>query len=185
MEFISLNGEMKEGALWYGRFHSGAQRRATLLPTGHSLTSEDLPIAALPCTPPKAYLYEPDGAVIRAHLVQALAVKLSANQIDESIAYLTTDTAVATPFARCFKVEAYFSFQLKNLRHYLRQKRVGRVTIKKRGSPLEPDKLLRQLRLSGHKDVHRYLFLTHILGEPSVIVGSEELIFPENKSDRP
>ena len=184
VEFISLNGEMKEGVLWYGRFHSGVQRRATLLPGDHTLTTANLPADPIASTPPQAYLYEPDGAVIRAHLVQALAAQLPATKIDESIAYLTADTAVLTPFARCFKVEAYFPFQLKKLRHYLRQQRVGNVTIKKRGSPLEPDKLLRQLRLSGHKDVHRYLFLTHILGEPSVIVGSEELIFSENKSDR-
>ncbi len=166
---------MKETVLWYGRFHSGVQRRATLLPEGHSLTTADLPAEPIIGTPPQAYLYEPDGAVIRAHLVQALAVQLSASQIDESIAYLTTDTAVATPFARCFVVEAHFPFQLKRLRHYLRERQVGSVTIKKRGSPLEPDRLQRQLRLSGHKDTHRYLFLTHVLGEPSVVVATEEL----------
>jgi SAM-dependent methyltransferase len=175
VEFISLNGEMKEGVLWYGRFHSGVQRRATLLPEGHTLTTADLPAEPINCTQPKAYLYEPDGAVIRAHLVQALAMQLSASQIDASIAYLTADTAVATPFARCFAIEAHFPFQLKKLRHYLRERRVGSVTIKKRGSPLEPDTLQRQLRLSGPKEMHRYLFLTHILGEPSVIIGTTEI----------
>jgi hypothetical protein len=175
VEFISLNGEMKEGVLWYGRFHSGVQRRATLLPDGHTLTTADLPTELIECMPPKAYLYEPDSAVIRAHLVQALADKLSASQIDESIAYLTADTAVVTPFARCFAVEAHFPFQLKQLRHYLRERQVGSVTIKKRGSPLEPDKLQRRLRLSGPKETHRFLFLTHILGTPSVVVATKEL----------
>ena len=175
VEFISLAGEMKEGVLWYGRLRSEVERRATLLPTGDTLTTSDLPGEAVSCTPPKAYLYEPDSAVIRAHLVQALAAQLPANQIDESIAYLTADTAVATPFARCFTVEAHFPFQLKKLRHHLRGRRVGSVTIKKRGSPIEPDRLQRQLRLSGHKNVHRILFLTHILGEPSVIVATEEM----------
>lgn len=175
VEIVSLDGEVKEGVLWYGRFHSGAERRATLLPGNHSLTTADLPQDAIDCTLPKAYLYEPDGAVIRAHLVAALAAQLPANQIDASIAYLTADTVVATPFARCFAIEAHFPFQLKKLRHYLRERRVGQVTIKKRGSPLEPDKLQRQLRLSGSKNNHRFIFLTHILGEPSVIVGTEEI----------
>ena len=175
VEFISLDGEMKEGVLWYGRFHSGVQRRATLLPGGDSLTTADLPHEASSVSQPKAYLYEPDSAVIRAHLVQALAAQLGASQIDESIAYLTADTAVSTPFARCFTIEAHFPFQLKQLRHYLRQRQIGSVTIKKRGSPLEPDKLQRQLRLSGPKEQHRFLFLTHILGKPSVIVGTEEV----------
>lgn len=175
VEFISLGGEMKEAVLWYGRLHSGVARRATLLPTGHTLTTADLPDEAVPSVAPQAFLYEPDSAVIRAHLVQALAAKLGANQIDESIAYLTAETAVLTPFARCFAVADAFPFQLKQLRHYLRERRVGSVTIKKRGSPLEPEKLQRQLRLSGHKDEHRFLFLTHILGEPSVIVATAEV----------
>ena len=175
VEFISLNGEMKEAVLWYGRFHSGVPRRATLLPDGHTLTTADLPAERIECTLPKAYLYEPDGAVIRAHLVQALADQLPASHIDESIAYLTADTAVNTPFARCFAVEAYFPFQLKRLRHYLRQRQVGSVTVKKRGSPLEPDRLQRQLRLSGPKETHRFLFLTHVLGEPTVVVATKEL----------
>ena len=120
-------------------------------------------------------MYEPDGAVIRAHLVQALAAKVAASQIDQSIAYLTAETAVVTPFARCFAVEAFFPFQLKRLRHYLRERQVGSVTIKKRGSPLEPDQLQRRLRLSGQRENHRFLFLTQILGEPSVIVSGEEI----------
>ena len=184
VEFISVAGEVKEGVLWYGRLHSGVQRRATLLPGGHSLTTTDLPADPIACTLPKAYLYEPDGAVIRAHLVAALAAQLPASKIDESIAYLTADTAVSTPFARCFAVEAYFPFQLKKLRHYLRQRRVGSVVIKKRGSPIEPDRLQRQLRLSGHKETHRILFLTHILGDPAVVVATEELKFVETKNGR-
>jgi len=175
VEFISLEGEMKEAVLWYGRLHSGVARRATLLPAGHTLTTADLPDEAIPSTAPQAFLYEPDGAVIRAHLVQALAARLGANQIDESIAYLTAETAVSTPFARCFAVADAFPFQLKQLRHYLRERHVGSVTIKKRGSPLEPEQLQRQLRLSGHKDEHLFLFLTHVLGEPSVIVATAEV----------
>ena len=175
VEFISLNGEVKEGVLWYGRLHSGVARRATLLPDNHSLTTADLPDEAIPCTQPQKYLYEPDGAIIRAHLVEALATKLPATKIDDSIAYLTAETAVVTPFARCFAVEAFFPFQLKRLRHYLRERQVGNITIKKRGSPIEPSKLQQQLRLSGYKENHRFLFLTHILGDPSVIIATEEI----------
>lgn len=175
VEFVSLAGEMKEAVLWYGRFHSGVARRATLLPGGHALTTADLPPETIPSTQPKTFLYEPDGAIIRAHLVQALAAKLGANQIDDSIAYLTGETAVKTPFARSFAIEDWFPFQLKRLRHYLRERKIGSVTIKKRGSPLEPDKLQRQLRLAGPKENHRFLFLTHILGEPSIIIATTEV----------
>ncbi|HIP72115.1 MAG TPA: class I SAM-dependent methyltransferase, partial [Anaerolineae bacterium] len=115
IEFISLHGEVKEGVLWYDGFRAGAARQATLLPGSHTLTSNDLPGEDTAVTPPKAYLYEPDGAVIRAHLVQALARQLDATLLDPEIAYLTSDTVQETPFARCFRLEDVLPFQLKRL----------------------------------------------------------------------
>jgi SAM-dependent methyltransferase len=169
-EFISLSGEVKECVLWYGELHRGAKRRATLLPDRHTLTEADLPDTPIPLTRPKAYLYEPDGAVIRAHLVEAVAAQLGANKLDEAIAYLTADTLQPTPFARSYPVEDFFPFQLKRLRHYLHERNVGQVTIKKRGSPLDPDYLQQQLRLTGPKENQRTLFLTHIQGEAAVVI---------------
>jgi len=170
IEFISLKGEVKEGVLWFGGLHSGVARRATLLPGPHTLTSDDLP-AQTAILPPQQFLYEPDRAIIRAHLVEALAARLNAGKIDEEIAYLTANIPQPTPFARCFAIEASFPFQLKQLRHYLRQRDVGQVIIKKRGSPLEPEQLQRQLRLRGSRSC--ILFLTQVKGEPTVIVGEE------------
>lgn len=169
VEFISVQGEMKDGMLWFGGLRSGAQRQATLLPGGHTLTTAVLPTEPVPLSTPRAYLYEPDKAVIRAHLVEALAAQLQAVKIDTDIAYLTADTRQETPFARCFAVEDVLPFQLKRLRHYLRERGIGQVTIKKRGSALEPEQLRRQLRLQG--DAHRVLFLTFVRGETAVIVG--------------
>src|SRR5690606_35110323 len=109
---------------------------------------------------PEEYLYEPDGAVIRAHLVEVLAQQLGAAKIDDDIAYLTAGHAQENPFARCFQLEAALPFHLKRLRGWLREHDVGQVTVKKRGSPLEPQELQRQLRLRGSRSVT--LFLTHV-----------------------
>ncbi len=169
LEFISLNGGVKEGVLWFGNLQSGVRRRATLLPGPHSLTDLDLP-DAIAVTKPKRYLYEPDGAVIRAHLVEALAKQLQATKLNEMIAYLTADTAEKTPFARCFMIEDVFPFQLKRLRRYLSEKKIGKVTIKKRGAPMDPDTLRQQLRLNSKHPNQCILFLTHIEGETAVLV---------------
>jgi SAM-dependent methyltransferase len=167
VEFISLKGEVREAVLWFGDLRSSAQRRATLLPGGHTLT--DTPGAKVQAVYPKAFLYEPDGAVIRAHLVEQLAQRLEAHKIDDTIAYLTAERVTETPFARCFKIEDAFPFSLKRLRAYLRERNIGQVTIKKRGSPVDPATLLPQLRLQG--EAHCYLFLTRVLAKPTVIVG--------------
>ncbi len=68
-------------------------------------------------------------------------------------------------------VEDTFPFQLKKLRHYLRERQIGRVTIKKRGSPVDVDILQKQLRLQGENDC--IIFLTQVAGEPVVIIGGE------------
>ncbi|MDX1688573.1 MAG: class I SAM-dependent methyltransferase [Candidatus Promineifilaceae bacterium] len=171
VEFISASGEVKEAVFWFGALNGGVARRATLLPSGDTLTTADDTGEQVPVTRPGDYLYEPDGAVIRAHLVEALAQRLGAAKIDEEIAYLTADRAQPTPFARCFAVDEAMPFQLKRLRHELRRRGVGRVTVKKRGSPLEPETLQRRLRLEG--ETHATLFLTHVQGEPYVLIGRE------------
>ncbi len=66
-------------------------------------------------------------------------------------------------------VEDWFPFSLKRLRAYLRERKVGRVTVKKRGSPLQPEELIHKLRLEGEEE--RVLFLTHVQGKAVVMVG--------------
>jgi SAM-dependent methyltransferase len=169
IEFISLKGELKEGVLWFGPLNT-TQRRATLLPGPHSLYGDpDSARTSLPqISDPLDYLLEPDPAVLRAGLVQMLAEQLDAFQLDPDIAYLTCNHPVDTPFARCWAIEAAFPFQLKRLRAYLRQRGVGRLTVKKRGSPLEPEVLIRDLRLTGPAECT--IALTHLRGEPIVII---------------
>jgi hypothetical protein len=118
---------------------------------------------------PLAYLYEPDPAVLRAGLVIDLAAQLGAFQLDPDIAYLTAEEQQPTPFARAWEIEAWFPFGLKRLRSYLRERQVGRVTVKKRGSPLQPEALINDLRLSG--DQERVVFLTHLRGAPIVLIS--------------
>lgn len=174
IEFISLEGELKETVLWFGPLKTAA-RRATLLPGPHSLQSslsfEQAQMQRgqiLPVNEPRACIYEPDPAVIRAGLVEDLGLQLQAAQLDPDIAYLTADHQVETPFARSWTVEAWFPFQLKRLRAALRERGVGRVVVKKRGSPLQPEALIQELKLKG--DHERVIFLTRLRGRPIIIL---------------
>jgi hypothetical protein len=54
----------------------------------------------------------------------------------------------------------------------LRDRHVGQVTIKKRGSPLDPEDLRRALALKGSE--RRILFLTQVAGKPAVLVAFDE-----------
>jgi len=100
--------------------------------------------------------------------MSAFVKSFSAAQLDPDIAYLTSQDYVVTPFARAWSIEAWIPFNLKRLRSYLRERRVGKVVVKKRGSPLEPQELIRKLNLRG--DNERVVVLTHMDGRPIVII---------------
>jgi hypothetical protein len=170
LEFISLRGELKEAVIWFGPLRTTA-RRATILPGPHTLSSDNdfQQSPPLAIGEPRPYLYEPDPTVLRAGLVRNLGVQLDAVQLDPDIAYLTAEWRIPTPFARAWLVEDWFPFGLKRLRAYLRERGIGRVAVKKRGSPIQPEELIRDLRLSGEGE--RVVFLTHLQGKPIVIIA--------------
>lgn len=171
VEFIAVDGDLKEAVLWFGDLRT-TTRRATLLPKkGANLSTLTAPDTdpTLPLSLPQDYLYEPETAVIRAHLITTLGQQLQASQIDPQIAYLTSTQPIDTPFATRYQILDYFPFQLKRLRQYLRARKVGILTIKKRGSPLDPDWLRKQLKLKGKQSA--LIFLTQLDGEPIVIVA--------------
>lgn len=172
VEFVSLNGALKEAALWFGRFMT-AGRRATLLLDGetHTLTADSQP--ELPLSEPRAYIYEPDASILRAGLVETVGAQLDAAQLDPEIAYLTADGLQQSPFVRAWAVEGWMPFQLKRLRAALRERGIGQVTVKKRGSPILPEELIQQLKLEGEGSAT--LFLTQLKGDPIVIFAGEEL----------
>jgi hypothetical protein len=166
LEFVSLKGELKEAVLWFGPLKN-AERRATVLPGPHSLTG-DAQQASLPLGEPGKYLYEPDPSVMRAGLIAELGSQLGAWQLDPDIAYLCADRIRKTPFARTWQVEDWLPFNLKRLRGYLRARNVGKISVKKRGSPLQPEQLIQMLKLKG--DEQRVVVLTHLDGSPIVVV---------------
>jgi hypothetical protein len=165
-EFLSVEGELKECVLWLGPLRT-ASRRATVLPGGDSLMLEG-PAPAPQVSGPGRYLYDPDPAILRAGLVTVLAGQLNARQLDPSIAYLTADALGPTPFARGYAVEEAMPFELKRLREWLRVRRVGRLTVKRRGSPVDPDDLVRRLKLDGPEE--RVLFLTRVGDRPLALI---------------
>lgn len=194
-EWVSVDGDVVEAAFWCGPL-AGPPRRATLLrggpatPTpgerpgkrpgkrpeerqadrggwGHAeLTGSGAATAAVGEV--RRYLYDPDGAVVRAHLVAEFAAGVGGTLADPLIAYVYTDSAVATPYARRFEVTDVLPFSLKRLRALLREREVGRLEIRKRGSALEPEKLRRDLRLSGRAAAT--LVLTRVAGRPTALL---------------
>ncbi|MEU4608228.1 methyltransferase domain-containing protein [Kribbella sp. NPDC023972] len=144
-EWVSDAGEVKEAALWSGRLSSGTVRRATLLPSGVTVT--EAPEAET--GPVEQYIYEPDGAVVRAGLVTAVAVAVDGWLLDPRIAYVTAPKLVPTPLASAYEVVEELQYKEKALRSWVRSQHIGALEIKKRGVDLDPAQLRRKLSPKG------------------------------------
>ncbi|GAA3154910.1 class I SAM-dependent methyltransferase [Blastococcus jejuensis] len=167
-EWVSVGGSIVEALLW-GRGPSATWRRATLVRDGDicELTAESDPGPA-DVAPVRGWLHEPDPAVIRSGLVSLVAADLGATLVDPTIAYLTSDAAVASPWVSSYRVDDVLPFNLKKLRALLRSRGIGRVVVKKRGSPIEPETLARQLR--GPGSASAVVVVTRVAGAPTVLV---------------
>jgi SAM-dependent methyltransferase len=162
-EWVSDEGEVKEASLWSGPLATTA-RRATVIGSGGlaTLTEDDDPWRGLerPVREVGGFLYEPDGAVIRAGLVTAVAAGVDGGLIDEHIAWVTSDASFHTPFARGYQVLEEVPFREKPLRAALRERSIGSLTIKTRGVDVVPEALRKRLSLRG--DNAATLVLTRI-----------------------
>jgi hypothetical protein len=167
-EWVSVSGSIVEALLW-GPERAETGRRATLVRDGAvlELTAATDPGPA-PTGPVRGRLHEPDPAVIRSGLVSLVAAELGATLIDPTIAYLTSDGASDSPWVSSYRVDEVLPFNLKKLRALLRARGVGRVVVKKRGSPIEPESLARQLRGPGAASA--VLVVTRVAGAPTVLV---------------
>ncbi|MGW5210780.1 class I SAM-dependent methyltransferase [Streptomyces sp. NPDC004051] len=185
-EWISDGGEVKEAVLWFGHGRTSAAGaedatpaapttpaapaiRATLLPGPHTLLSRGLPDPEV--RPPGRYLYEPDGAVIRAHLVAEVAEQLDGGLIDPTIAYVTADEHRPTPYATAYEITDRLPFNVKKLKALLRERRIGTLTVKKRGSAVEPEELRRKALPRPHGPESVTVFLTRVAGAPTMLLG--------------
>ncbi|GII66419.1 methyltransferase [Sphaerisporangium krabiense] len=166
-EWVSYRGEVKEAVLWTGAFAARPGRRATMLPSGDTLTA-DPSLGPAPHGPVARYLYEPDGAAVRAHLVAEVAALVGGHLIDPHIAYITAESPASTPWAARYEVLEALPFSLKRLRAALRERGIGTVTLKKRGSALDLERLRKDLRLSGDKSC--VVVLTRIGTDPFAFI---------------
>lgn len=188
VQWVSVDGDVVEAGLWFGPLAPQGPGRAALVlrtVTGddgapHPVVRELRHDHGAPEVVPDVgtvgrYLYEPDGAVIRAGLVAHAADALGGRLVDRTIAYVTTDApapvdvnGLGAGLATGYRVLDTMPFGLKRLRSYLRERGVGRLTIKKRGTAVVPEQLRSQLALKG--DQEATVVLTRVAGSQQVLV---------------
>lgn len=150
-QWISVDGSTVELVLWSGPLARDGVGRAALVIRGdsaHEITAPhdavDEPLRAL-----GRYLYEPEGAVIRARLIGEVARALQAGPMSDGIAYLTGDDDRTSPFAARFRVRETFPADPKTLAREMHARGIGTLEIKKRGVDIDPAEFRKKLKLRG------------------------------------
>ncbi|NYI05955.1 class I SAM-dependent methyltransferase [Allostreptomyces psammosilenae] len=174
-EWVSVRGDVKEAVLWFGAPAGGpdpaaraAERfTATLLPGAPPLRGPGT--AQAPDGPVLRYLHEPDGAVVRAHLVAEVAEQLGGHLIDPTIAYITADTPGPSPYTSAYEITDVLPFNLKRLRAIVRERAIGTLTVKKRGSAVQPEELRRRVKPAGPNAAT--VIVTRVAGAPTMLLA--------------
>ncbi len=170
-QWVSADGQVVELGLWFGALARPGIRRAALVIRGddaHELSaeadSEDAETGDL-----GEYLFEPDGAVIRARLIGDLARRLGGRMLGDGIAYITADEPAQTPFAAGFRILETLPFAEKELKKALRARDVGTLEIKKRGVDVDPAALRTRLKLTGSRPAT--VILTRVGGKHTALLA--------------
>jgi hypothetical protein len=160
VEFISDRGECKEAVLWFGApaealpLPPGALEPyfATVLrPDRAAVTLGPSERTSVGVAPIGDTLYEPDPAVIRAHLVPQLAARLGASLIEPGVPYLTSSDLVVDPFATPFRIVEALPYSEKAVQRRLRALGAYVSDVKKRGVPFEPAEVRKRLAPCGDR----------------------------------
>jgi hypothetical protein len=169
-QWVSVDGQLVEMGLWFGGLARPGIRRAALVLDGDKASELTAPGDSddVESGPLGEYLYEPNGAVIRARLIGDLARTIGARMLSDGIAYLTADDAVSTPFAVGFRVLETLPFQERELKRALKERGIGTLEIKKRGVDVDPATLRKRLSLSGSRSAT--IVLTRIAGKHTALL---------------
>jgi len=170
-QWISVDREVVEAGVWSGPLARPGVGRSALV-VGASGAAAELTGAAdaedAPVRELGTWLYEPDGAVIRARLIGDLARDLGAGMLSTDIAYLTADERVETPFAQAFRVVEAFPLDERTLRKELRTRGIGRLEVKKRGVDVDPAAFRTRMQLRGTEQAT--LVLTRVAGRHTALL---------------
>ena len=169
-QWVSVDRDVVELGLWFGALARPGIRRSALVIGEHGtaeLSSND-DSADVETGTLGSYLYEPDGAVIRSRLIGDLGRRIGATMLSDGIAYLTSDTALETPFAACFRVIESFPLDERRVKREMANRGIGSLEIKKRGVDVDPAAFRKKLSLHGQGAAT--LVLTRVAGRHTALL---------------
>ncbi|MEJ2885623.1 THUMP-like domain-containing protein [Actinomycetospora aeridis] len=166
VELVSLDGRVREAALWSAGLATTRRRATVLSSRGAGFEVTDAGDDTCPVAPAGEWIVDPDGAVVRAGLVRQYGARHGLWRLDEHLAYLSGDAP--PPGVRAFRVLEHGRYTEKTLRRTLAARGVGRVEILVRGLDVDPNALRPRLKLRG--DAEATVVLARLATGPEAYV---------------
>lgn len=148
VEFIQDRGDLVEATLWRGKLDGSVARRATLLPSGETISGDPATIEPYPDENPP-WIHEPVAAVERAGLLSQLQGRFAIGELHPGLGWLAGDRALDTPWLRSFEVIERIPWREDKVRRWLRARGEGLASIKTRGVSEDPGALLKSFGGAG------------------------------------
>jgi len=155
LQVTSWNGAVREAAFWGGEAAAAGPEAVVLsgpvdaVRAWTSIGDPDAPPP--PSSPPRDWIHEPDGALLRAGLMNHHARARGLGLLAAGIAYLTADAPAADPGTRAWRRLETLPWSRRGLRQRLRGLDCGRVDVKVRGLDLAPERVRAGLDLRGQR----------------------------------
>lgn len=175
LEWISFDRECRQQIAWLAPLAERAGRRtATRVGRDGDATSfvGDADLSCESAEKPGRYIYDPDSALLAAHLLGDFAGQHELTSLGAGAVYLTGDVPVNHGLLACFEVVECLPLRAAEVAGYLAARHVGSVEIKKRGVETDPEAFRRKLKLRG--DQTATLILTRVGWREAAIVVERE-----------
>lgn len=176
IELVSDNNENKLALLWFGGLKKN-KRKATLFKGSEKMEVLDKRIS----DPIKivdnisTYIFEPDVAIIKAHLIDEVANEFKLSKINKNIAFLTKDNFEnhEKRLFRIFKVLKVAEFSLKSIRKDLLKMKIDTISVINRGTPIQIEKLVQDLKVKEGNGL--FLLITRLKNEKKHYIIAERM----------
>jgi predicted O-methyltransferase YrrM len=175
IEIISEDNSCKVAMLWFGEFKT-VSRRATGFRKEEFFSFTDEPNSIADFSKVKKYLYEPNKAISKAHLIDEVAVKFSLSKIDYNLSFLTSDELVGTKdknIFRKFEVLHFDKFSLKQFQSFLKKHQIQRAEIIVKHFKMTADEIRSRLKIKeGGESV---IILTTLKNQEKVFILAKKV----------
>ena len=148
IEIISENNNCKVAMLWFGDFKTCKLRATGFKKEAFFSFINNEVVADFSLV--KKYLYEPNKAISKAHLIDEVASEFSLAKRDYNLSFLTSDKLVSesdTNIFRKFEVLHYDKFSLKQFKLFLKNRKIDRAEIIVKNFKMTADDLRKRLKI--------------------------------------